>query len=426
MAQSATSTGLDAPNGPEAQSSANEQYWPQGDQAIDALVSLAERLTSHIYNDANEEVFPASAEECSSEQVKTKKDLWSDLHSNLLPQLGRHIGILSSLLEPEWMHFTLDLVLVTRSHLERLLNEIQSTICMRCPRPEIIPGTQCNDQDVEEFKEFRLKGLYNRISSLYSRVILVSCHGIELIQKMQLTTKNDPYETDVVYFSQSNNVAQARQSILDNTRAVRKGIRCAIGWSLASDYDLVRTGWYEETPLIDGYSESVSRSIAHWKEGSGRPVPELYRAQKIKLYELLLPINKLCRLFFKKLSRRGIKEKRLPMFSKMRSDQLDSLWRFAAVMRYELMCLQEATNIPDWPGNTAYALGFNRVAKRLEDCFEPALHLILEYLVPLVPDTEGFPIQHYFRSWFTMWHTQFSIAIQNLIDHVELSINNAL
>ncbi|WAQ86314.1 hypothetical protein PtA15_7A40 [Puccinia triticina] len=53
-------------------------------------------------------------------------------------------------------------------------------------------------------------------------------------------------------------------------------------------------------------------------------------------------------------------------------------------------------------------------AEKFESCFESSVLLIAFYIVPLIPDTNGFPTQKYYQSWLTTWHLQLSLAMQNL------------
>ncbi|WAQ81289.1 hypothetical protein PtA15_1A629 [Puccinia triticina] len=103
----------------------------------------------------------------------------------------------------------------------------------------------------------------------------------------------------------------------------------------------------------------------------------------------------------------------------MSSDQLKSLGELASVVAVHLRCLIMAVALgKDIYGFTSST--HREMAKRLAECFEAALALIRLHFLPLVPDTDGFPGQNYYKAWLTTWHTQLALAIQLFIESVDL------
>ncbi|KAH9455160.1 hypothetical protein Pst134EA_022637 [Puccinia striiformis f. sp. tritici] len=58
--------------------------------------------------------------------------------------------------------------------------------------------------------------------------------------------------------------------------------------------------------------------------------------------------------------------------------------------------------------------------------FKKYMSIILLHVVPLVPKTDSFPVQDYFRTWFATWYDQLTWAIQNYEIAVNLLCNNVL
>ncbi|KAH9444360.1 hypothetical protein Pst134EA_032235 [Puccinia striiformis f. sp. tritici] len=134
----------------------------------------------------------------------------------------------------------------------------------------------------------------------------------------------------------------------------------------------------------------------------------------------MIPIIKVSRLFFNKLTIRGINMKRLPLFTGMSSEQIESLAQAQGTLSYRLVNIILQLYEADRGRGTVSHTVFIESAKHIKLCFEAPLLVVLLYLVPAIPDTEGFPAQNYYKKWFITWNTQRILAIDNFINFASL------
>ncbi|OAV87294.1 hypothetical protein PTTG_29493 [Puccinia triticina 1-1 BBBD Race 1] len=412
-----TSTGPDAPNGPEARSSRNKQHWPQGELAVGGFSRLERKFGSHA--NADEDPFPRPTQETfSNEQLNVKKDLLSKLRSNLLPQLRHHTTTLSRSLDPDRLQqdpgLHLKIILELQSDIDQTLNQVAFTIYAVCPDPESSLTTRINDRHLKEFKFFRTDGLHCRIADEFCpELCSIFSEGKDLIQQMELSTTKYPHAT---------HIASSTESIKYRTWCALFEIDSAIEWLEGSEFDLVRRDWPMEVRGINQYLEFLGEIInrtAHLNEANTMSTPEPLSNQAIQLYKSLLPSMKLSRMFFNKVVNRAMSRKRLPLFTEMRSDQLRSIGELAELVCSDLHDIMDALKTADSFGPAVTHFKCNQITKRLEGRFESALFLILLYFAPLIPDPEGFPVQNDFKAWFATWYTQFTVAIQHFSNAVD-------
>ncbi|KAA1127108.1 hypothetical protein PGTUg99_022446 [Puccinia graminis f. sp. tritici] len=402
--------------------SEEKKHWPQGDLVIERFQSL----TNKYQSPRNEDSSPrgrAMQEDSTIDHVNMKKDLLTKLRSNLLPELGRQITDLVSPLDPTCLKedpgLQLEIILAVQSELEGTLSQIQSAILTLCSEPLTSESIRNNDQHRKELKSFRATGLHYRITEeLLPDVMYIFDESEELILQMKLSAKRDP---------QQPNIAYTRSQIIEYESFSLEGIRSSILWLEGSEFDLVQYHWPKETRGIDKQLEALLNLIngtAHLKEGSRMFGPLSDPA--VRLSKSLLPIIKLSRLFLDKLSNRGMNRKRLPLHTEMRSDQLATLYELAGRVGCEISDVLRVLRTVDRPGDHFVRPACTPITTALEGHFESALLLIPLYFLPLVPDTDGFPIQTHFKAWFVTWYTQFSLAIQNFIDAAGLFDDGAL
>ncbi|KAH9444599.1 hypothetical protein MJO28_013373 [Puccinia striiformis f. sp. tritici] len=142
----------------------------------------------------------------------------------------------------------------------------------------------------------------------------------------------------------------------------------------------------------------------------------------IHLTKLSIPIVKLSRLFFNKLSRGGMNIKQqFPKFTEMTSFQLDRLASSVDTAWDDLNQLLEILEDNDisYEPQTLCSTVIE-IAHQLESHFESFLCLILLHFFPLIPDTDSVGDQNHFKNWFVIWKTQFTIAVYNLTAAVDL------
>ncbi|POW11164.1 hypothetical protein PSHT_08493 [Puccinia striiformis] len=164
-----------------------------------------------------------------------------------------------------------------------------------------------------------------------------------------------------------------------------------------SDWDIATKRWDHE---FEGNQHTLQ-----WIQDSIGPKPSIFRRKNQKstkkyarepvmgLAELLIPIIKLSRLFFNKISVRGINIEWVPLFTRSRSCH---------------------SNRVHW------------IRPPHKGIFEAPLLVVFLYLIPAIPDTDGFPIQKYYKDWLITWKTQLTLAIENFINFVRSFGDNPL
>ncbi|POW07424.1 hypothetical protein PSHT_09948 [Puccinia striiformis] len=277
------------------------------------------------------------------------------------------------------------------------------------------PSIGRNDQHMEEFKPYRLHGLYHQLSEfLLDHIMDLSHQACELIEQLDLSMDT--------YFGKVD-VARARELVLLEESRFMKSVDPVIDWLKGSELDIVQIGWSTEGPDIN---VTLYRTLNLIKQ-TVDPTQEDHQPETgplsepiIQLAESLLPIVKLSRVFLRKLSVRGMNRKRLPMFTKMCSTDLNNVAELVPNVVGDLddvvTILRDAHSIDNL---TTRQLLIEAV-RVIEHHFKDPLLLILLHFVPIIPDTDGLPTQNYYRDWFADWKTMFTIAVGNFLNHAEV------
>ncbi|KAI7950098.1 hypothetical protein MJO28_008919 [Puccinia striiformis f. sp. tritici] len=320
-----------------------------------------------------------------------KKKLFVELHLRTLPQLREQITNLSQSLDPHAMLedpcSQLKLISVIQEKVHNLLDDVSCAVYWLCPHRSKYPSIGRNDQHMEEFKPYRLHGLYHQLSEfLLDHIMDLSHQACELIEQLDLSMDT--------YFGKVD-VARARELVLLQESRFMKSVDPVIDWLKGSELDIVQ--------IVDHQPETGPLS---------EPI--------IQLAESLLPIVKLSRVFLRKLSVRGMNRKRLPMFTKMCSTDLNNVAELVVNVVGDLddvvTILRDAHSIDNL---TTRQLLIEAV-RVIEDHFKDPLLLILLHFVPIIPDTDGLPTQNYYRDWFADWKAMFTIAVGNFLNNAEV------
>jgi hypothetical protein len=304
--------------------------------------------------------------------------------------------------------------LEVQAEVDPILDRIFSAADVLCPEPLPSPSIRTNDQYSKELKPFRINALYDVLTEFFLKQIYeVLNDSYDLIQQLKLSTKT--YEGEVDLASARYCLNQERYCCLQN---IESAINCLEG----SEFDIVQVDWQYEKDVINGQLQELLRRInptTSLKEQNNPSGAQPLSEPVVNLTKSVLPVIKLCRLFFNKLSERGMNRKRLPLFTTMCSYQLDLVRRLAEDIEGKidriLIFLRAPNTIVDEYTNAS----LTKTVKALETHFETPLLLILLHFVPIIPDTAGNPVQNYFKEWFAIWNTQFTLAIKNLLDAIE-------
>ncbi|POW13862.1 hypothetical protein PSTT_03431 [Puccinia striiformis] len=180
------------------------------------------------------------------------------------------------------------------------------------------------------------------------------------------------------------------------------------------DQHLRRLKSYSTIESIEGSDWDLAKPTS-WNRRS-KSVAKYVREPVIHLAKLLIPIMKLSRLFFNKISVRGINTKRLPLFTEMCSEQIESLAMSHGSVSSSFVHILSLLDAADRAPGVVPHVHFIGSVRCLKNIFEAPLLIVLLYLVPAIPDTDGFPIQNYYKNWLITWNTQRILATENFIN----------
>ncbi|POW21929.1 hypothetical protein PSHT_01870 [Puccinia striiformis] len=307
------------------------------------------------------------------------------LQSDLLPLLQQRLTILSGLMKKSSLKggqadSNLRSILVIQVEVEHNLGQIRAALYILCPeKPNDVVPNQTDDQHDEHVKFFKLHGLNKWLT-------------MHLFPHLLLRFGESHY----------------------NNYTLQK----AIEWINGSELDNLHERWSIGLLDINIHLRDLSRR---------RPPHNLQSDGAIVVADSLIPVMKLSRMFFSKLSRKGMNVKRLPMFTKMSSDQLEKLAKSASDLdtnssKFRPIYMDE-NFMEEFPRDL-----FIKTANQLKNILEPALLSILIYYIPIIPNDDDDSLRSglstvqtrdYFYAWFVEWFVSFNLSIQNFIKTVE-------
>ncbi|EHS62517.1 uncharacterized protein PGTG_20638 [Puccinia graminis f. sp. tritici CRL 75-36-700-3] len=152
---------------------------------------------------------------------------------------------------------------------------------------------------------------------------------------------------------------------------------------------------------------------------------KLSREPVFHLAKLAIPLIKISKLFFTKLSKCGLNKTRLPLFTEMASEQIESLANSLGQVTRDIIELGGL--LPKADDGDATGQDFVKIADKLRSRYEAPLVALLLYVIPSIPDSDdGFPTQSYYRTWLVTWNTQRILATVNFINAAKLLDPNPL
>ncbi|KAI9625636.1 hypothetical protein H4Q26_016174 [Puccinia striiformis f. sp. tritici PST-130] len=161
--------------------------------------------------------------------------------------------------------------------------------------------------------------------------------------------------------------------------------------------------------------ETVAKPGTYVGYEGQRPIRKLAREPVIKLAYMAIGIIKLAKLFFKKLSRRGMATKRFPVVTTMCSEQISILAQLVGQVARDIMKLLALLTQAEANDPAATSHEFIQVAKDIKSRFDLPLLVVANHLIPAIPDTDRLQDRDYFKNWFMSWDTELTCATEKLI-----------
>ncbi|EFP74960.1 hypothetical protein PGT21_026319 [Puccinia graminis f. sp. tritici] len=325
----------------------------------------------------------------NDQAVNSKGIHYDRLHSSLLPLLKEQLTTITTFLEPRALRREpeprLGRVLELLPELDSRISQLDSAVRILCPERLFIEN-QRDDHDLKEFKRFRLIDLEESFHQLHRDICSFLNTASEHIQQMELSTVRlvvlDGPDDEV------NDLQAASQQAFHSIDYMIKHFE-------GSELDVAEDRRAYAVADIDQLLKNTLSIVTPNAPKSSPSQRKLMCPRAIQLTLLIIPIIKLFKLFFKKLSKDGLnmnpKRLKLPKFRQMNSIQLDSLSRSAGMIHGGLSSLVHLLTQADpatleGPCSAPRYLFFAGVVERLPPNFEPALLSVVLHLIPLIDD----------------------------------------
>ncbi|KAH9473239.1 hypothetical protein Pst134EA_000313 [Puccinia striiformis f. sp. tritici] len=382
-----------------------------GNLVVEGFRSLARKHNlPHEPIGRHEATDPISTQESPSpSEVDSKKQLLIRLHSTLLPSLLSQFTSLHQAFSPMiiWRDTPTQLRITgeTLIQIDHTLDEITSVVDSICPTRPPTPN-QTDDHDLYELKNYRLHGLDHWIKGqLWGNLGHFIFHsGVHLMETGLSTLEPEPDRG-----ARPSGWGRVWGCIIP----CQDSIEMSMNWLKGSEWDSILINWRSSRDAINHLLER------HVDRIHGRPSffsggPALSEPKKL-LGQSFITIIKLTRLFFNKMSTRGINHKPLPLFTNMCSNDLRILSNLGDGLRWNIETIISIV-IGPLPPDQFLINQCIRVIDIISAQFQSSAILILSYILPLIPvSSYSFPVHDYFRDWFFNWQTQIQLATQNCI-----------
>ncbi|EFP92625.2 uncharacterized protein PGTG_18624 [Puccinia graminis f. sp. tritici CRL 75-36-700-3] len=356
----------------------------------------------------------------SIDEIEPQENLLNKVvHRYCLPQLKEQVQTLSSALapsefakQPEMMR---QVILQTQAAIDRMLHRTQGVLGDICLPPTALMSSLTERMDDGEFRSVKayrldlLKPKFNEevlyhLNQLFTR-------GHTLFQHIQLAPNNlRPQELDA---------CSPRHKFLQDVDRVTRGIEATIRILECSELELAQEQWVFELPKIDEMTHEIMGIIHRHQTRQINTEPAARNPvdpPAIQLAKLSLPLIKIVKLFFTKISvNRGMNRKLLPTLSKMSSGHIHCIAHSPGKIHGDiiqlLLLLQPAAAENRF--NAATCQQYIKLINQIKaDIDTPSLHVV-QYCLPLLTNTPEFQARAYYIRWFETWDTLFDLAVRN-------------
>ncbi|KNE92127.1 hypothetical protein PSTG_14460 [Puccinia striiformis f. sp. tritici PST-78] len=348
--------------------------------------------------------------------IDSREALSDELLSEVFPLLASQLATLSLLLNQESIRQHPGSNLMRLSELQPALDysmtRVGDSMAHISPLP-LNTSERVDDQQLKQFKSYRLNKLASKSTDLQYHIYIAFASASAHLAALNLcrgSRTRDRRFLDV-YMSLIRGASVDIDSMIQ----------------LLSGSELVAAKGYWERGMR-GMTEQFSKAVVSLgssadhlelqQEFQGR---QFVRQPVIHLTQSFIPVIKLSRLFFNKLTGPGLNTRRLPAYTEMNSKQLKRWFESAQKSNGYLFeiwsLLLAAAGAPE--GNPVNTQEILETAESLISHFEAQMLLVLLYIVPLIPETD--PDHNYYKNWFATWNIQFILAI-NHFQHLARSL----
>ncbi|EFP76716.1 uncharacterized protein PGTG_02177 [Puccinia graminis f. sp. tritici CRL 75-36-700-3] len=368
-----------------------------GDAAIRGFGDLCEKYSSIPDTDVGINISVQRGRSIAPSTDYSPEEHCHILTAMLLPMLKQQVVKIPLLPEPADSPTEaarkLKLIIELQAELNTTLGQIRFAVNTLRPRPLGRYGYPPDDQHWHRLKRFRLSGLngmfeHGVLERGFTRIFLGAASTIRLrrLASRSASTYDTYLEAGIIDLTLEN---------------IDEMIRCLEG----SELDLLQDDFIRLRDQLNSNIETLYSLAYPVHEPNGHIKPPSQQATQ--LAQLALPVAKLSRVFMNKVSRRGMRVKGFPLFTKMCSVELVTLSRLSREVSDHVRGMILGVK-------QAYTSDTAGQAEQLQERFNVSLKLIKRYILPRIPDTNDFPHQTYFKTWFATWSTEFDLSVHKL------------
>ncbi|KAH9445450.1 hypothetical protein MJO29_011729 [Puccinia striiformis f. sp. tritici] len=397
------------PNNPPQAELAPQEVRDQADLVLQSFESLRNKCNPYPDPPCNRQFLEEVLSHLFMDNSTWEERLLNWLQLFLLPALHRRLIAFSlSLYLPALQkapESQLKLVLRDQKELEGIIYCINVSLAAISPESMSSPS-RVDDQNLERLKAYRLHNLRAKFAEA-SEEIFENCQlGSNLIDHIKLSPAAFNLRGDVDFMGDWF------------TLTAVEAVEAVIGSITGSDLDVAQNCWKDDLEEIDSMLwgiETVAKPGTYVGYEGQRPIRKLAREPVIKLAYMAIGIIKLAKLFFKKLSRRGMATKRFPVVTTMCSEQISILAQLVGQVARDIMKLLALLTQAEANDPAATSHEFIQVAKDIKSRFDLPLLVVANHLIPAIPDTDRLQDRDYFKNWFMSWDTELTCATEKLI-----------
>ncbi|KAH9472840.1 hypothetical protein Pst134EA_003442 [Puccinia striiformis f. sp. tritici] len=372
--------------------------------ALEALAAKYDsRWREEYYSDADEENKVRTRDELDQ---KTK--LLDEFRSILLPSIKHQLKSLSTAVldrpqnNNEYSSLDIELTLETLSNLDRTIQEI--FMCIRPGPLDKRRSQNAHDHHSKQCKAFRCFDVDVRIHDLVSEVYLLFRAYIEYITSSKLSSNHSqdtnyrpptPREQNVVCLS-----------LIDRT----------IERSGASDFALLQRNWQCTVRSLDELLETLA-SLIDCRQNDRSAL----RRSVVKQAGLTVPLIKLLRTLYNKISNTTTKTLSFTLDTELNSDTLYTLDQDPALILYP--CQVYTVHLEESHKANSMISSSHSMRKRINwmsRSVDSTVVLLALYIIPLSPQIDHSSLQSDFKAWLFEWQRLWHIAKNRLVGAILL------
>ncbi|WAQ93171.1 hypothetical protein PtA15_18A229 [Puccinia triticina] len=217
--------------------------------------------------------------------------------------------------------------------------------------------------------------------------------------------------------------------LTDDAHRASELIKWSIQFMKGSELNLVQDAWGGQLDRLEDYIWEIicaidprtNLQIADEFQNQSR----LVHASVIHLARTSLPMLKLSKIFYTKLSKRWMNQRHFLPYSDMSSDRIEVVANSIGFVSQDIDALIHLFFKADSDHSETTSQEFTRVTSDIKSHLESALLPIVAHYLPLIPDTECFSSKEYYKNWLITWNTQYNISINNW-DHAVQMFHSTL